>query len=866
MKKPVFPLKFLDEILPPDLHHLIGDLEEEYQLRKQKEGKTRALLRFWSQFFRSLPWFMLQSLTWSTTMFFNYLKVSWRNMKKHTGFSLINVLGLAASLSVCLLMILFIIDQKSYDRFHPESDRIVRVTFTSSSSGNPFATTPASLGNLLAEQYPEVEEAINIYGAFYGDFRYSEIDVNLSGFYASPNFLTVFDFNLIEGDPETALNEPGNVILTPETAKKLFGNENPLGKTFTKVGDRDFTVTGIIDVSQKTHFDFELIGSYSTITTDPDRVNYFENWRNTVWNSYNYLLMKEGVNIPSFEEKIQRLITSNFSEEDKSIITRFGVQPLTSINLGKTHSNEIGFVIPGIIAWFLIGFTIVITLIACFNYVSLTVARALNRSKEVGVRKVHGAHRFNVIKQFIIESVMIALIAFLFSVFLLKWLLPEFNSLYFISFMEASVDPSLLLQPEVIIVLILFSVIVGIAAGLYPSVYLSSFNPAQVLKGLSNTSKISGQALKKIITVSQFTFSIIFITTSIILFLQFRHMADSDYGFNKEAIVKLQLNDISLSQVKNTLKQQPDIQSVTAVNPVPGTGTIYSEEVGSKTGTEKIEAHSFRVDENFIPTMDLNLLAGRNFNPEMSSDSTERVIISTALMKQLGFNDPTEAVNQEISVTNFDKDPIVAGVIENFAAVDITSLSDPVILLFKPEETRFALIKTQPGKTISFVSNLEAMWASMNSAYPLKYSLFDQELRDNPSLHVFIDMVKVIGLIALFSVIISCLGLLGLAIYSSENRVKEIGIRKVLGAPVNQLVFTLSKEYLWMIGIAVIISIPASWFINSLWLQLISNKVEFGVSIHIFGALLATLLALFTISTQTYRAARKNPVSSLRSE
>lgn len=860
--------ELLDNLLPPDLHHLIGDLEEEYQLIKNEEGTTKARLKFWSQIFRSLPWFTLQSLTWSTTMFYNYLKVSWRNMKKHTGFSLINVLGLAASLSVCLLMILFIIDQKSYDQFHENSDRIVRVTFENSSSGDMFATSPASLGEKLEAQYPEVKEAVLFNGAFYGDFRFSEIDVNLSGFYASQNFLSVFDFKLLKGNPETALSEPGNLILTPETAQKLFGNDEPLGKTVTKVGDRDYTVTGIIDASPKTHFDFELIASHSTIVADSDRANYFEKWQNTIWSSYTYLLMKEGANFEAFEKKIQPLIASHYTETDEetSTIARFGVQPITQINLSETHFNEIGFVIPAIIAWFLIGFTVVITLIACFNYVSLTIARALNRSKEVGVRKVHGAHRFNVIKQFILESVMIALIAFIFSTFLLRWLLPEFNSLYFIHFTEASVDPSLLLQPEVIALLVLFSVFVGIAAGLYPSIYLSSFKPAQVLKGLSNTSKISGQTLKKIITVSQFTFSIIFITSSIMLFLQFRHMANSDYGFNQEAVVKLQLHDVSLSQVKKSLKQQPDVQSVTAVNPVPGTGSVYSSEVSSVSGSEEIETNSFRVDENFIPTMDLNLLAGRNFNPNMSSDSTQRVIISTELMKKLGFQTPSEAVNKEIKVSNFERNPVVAGVIENFVASDVTSLDEPIILLFKPEQTRFALIKILPGKTISFVSNLESMWASMNSAFPLEYTLFDEELRDNPSLHVFIDMVKVLGLIALFSVFISCLGLLGLAIYSSENRVKEIGIRKVLGASVNQLVLTLSKEYLWMIGISVLISIPASWFLNSLWLQLISNKAEFGIAIHIFGALLATLLALFTISTQTYRAAKTNPISNLRSE
>jgi putative ABC transport system permease protein len=866
MKKPAFLLQFLEKMLPPDLHHLIGDLEEEFNHNINSEGLAKARLHFWSQLIRSLPWFILQFLTWNTTMFLNYLKVGWRNMKKHTGFSLINVFGMAASLSVCLLLILFILDQKSYDRFHEKSDRIVRVTFESSSSGDMFATTPASLGDLLEKQYPEVEATVKVNGGFYGDFRYSEIDVSLSGFYASQSFLSVFDFHLLEGDIQTALKDPGSVLLTPESARKLFGNEETLGKTLTKVGNQDFTVTGIIDNAEKTHFDFELIASYSTITSDPDYENFFGKWQNTLWNSYTYLLMDEKADMAAFEQKIQRQITANFMEEEGSQIARFRIQPLTSINLDKTHNNEIGFVIPGIIAWFLIGFTLVITLIACFNYVSLTVARALNRSKEVGVRKVHGAHRSSVIKQFITESVMIALFAFVFSIFLLRWLLPEFNNLYFINFMEASVDTSMLFQPEVIFVLIVFTVIVGIFAGLYPSIYLSSFNPAEVLKGISNTRKISGQTLKKIITVGQFTFSIIFITSSIMLFLQFKHLADTDYGFNQEAIINLELKDVSLSQVKNHLLQNSNVKSVSGTSPVPGMGAIYYEKVSSILGDEKIDAFSFRVDEDFIPTMELNLLAGRNFNPEMNSDSTNAVIISTALMRKLGFKDPAEAVNKEINITNEKNITTIVGVTENFVASDLTSTNDPAILLFQPQKTRFALIKTRPGKIIPFANELENLWPSLNSAYPLKYTVLDEELRDNPSLYVFIDMVKVLGLIAGFSILISCLGLLGLAIYSSENRVKEIGIRKVLGASVNQLVFTLSKEYLWMILTAIVISVPASWFINSLWLQAFSNKADFGLMVHVFGALIASLLAILTISTQTLRAAKTSPVKNLRSE
>lgn len=872
MKKPVFLLQFLEKMLPPDLHHLIGDLEEEFHLNLRSEGLTKARIIFWSQLLRSLPWFFLQFLTWNTTMFLNYLKVGWRNMKKHTGFSLINVFGLAASLSVCLLMILFIIDQKSYDRFHENSDRIVRITsdihHSVGDGVSSYATSPASLAHILEEQYPEVEKTARAKSQFSGSFRYSGLDIPFSGIYADPNFLEVFSFKLLQGDPNTALNEPGSVLLTPDAAEKIFGKDDPLGKVITKVGNKDYTVTGIIDQSQKSHFDFEAIASYSTLTSDPDWDSHFNKWNNTLWGSYTYLLMKEGSDYNAFETKIQEQIALQYTDEETgaSQLNAFGVQPITAISLGPILSNEIGMVMPGLIAWFLIGFTVIITLIACFNYVSLTVARALNRSKEVGVRKVHGAYRASVIKQFIVESVMIALFALMFSTVLLRWLIPEFNGLFIMSFIENQIDPSMLLQPEVLLVFIGFAIIVGILAGLYPSIYLSSFNPAQVLKGIAHTRGISGQKLKKIITVGQFTFSIIFISTSLILFQQFQHLADTDYGFERESIVNVTLYDIPFNQLKDKLVQNPDVQSVAATSLVPASNSIYGINVTSEFQPDNVEGHSFRIDENFIQTMGLNLIAGRNFNEEMSTDSSNAVIISTEMVKQLNFGSPQETIGKTITIDNEDKEPTVVGVVENFISSDPVSTDDPIALLYEPNLARFAVVKTMPGKTISFVNELEKTWESLNSTYSLKFTILDDQLKEDPSLTMFVDFIKVLGLVAGFSIFISCLGLLGLAIYSSENRIKEIGIRKVLGASVNQLVYTLSKEYLWMILTAIIISVPASWFINSLWLQNISNKADFGIMIHVVGALIASSLALITISTQTFRAARTSPVKNLRSE
>lgn len=872
MKKPEFLLQLLEKVLPPDLHHLIGDLEEEFSQNINSEGLASARLHFWSQLIRSLPWFFLQFLTWNTTMFLNYLKVGWRNMKKHTGFSLINVLGLAASLSICLLMILFIIDQKSFDRFHENSDRIVRITSDihhSVGDGiNSYATSPASLAHILEQQYPEVEKTVRTKSQFSGSFRYSGLDIPFSGIYADPNFLEVFSFKLLRGDPNTALNEPGNVLLTPDAAEKIFGKDDPLGKIITKVGSKDYTVTGIIDKSQKTHFDFEAIASYSTLTSDTDWDNHFSKWNNTLWSSYTYVLMNDGSDYNAFETKIQEQIQLQYSNEEtkSSQLNAFGVQPITAISLGPILSNEIGMVMPGLIAWFLIGFTIIITLIACFNYVSLTVARAINRSKEVGVRKVHGAYRASVIKQFIVESVMIALFALLFSTILLRWLLPEFNGLYIMNLLGNQIEPSMLLQPQVLLAFISFAVIVGVLAGLYPSIYLSSFSPAQVLKGIAHTRGISGQKLKKIITVGQFTFSIIFISTSLILFQQFQHLVNTDYGFEQESIVNVSLHDIPFNQLKDKLIQNPDVQSIAATSLVPASNSIYGINVTSEFQPDIVEGHSFRIDENFIQTLGLNLVAGRNFNPEMGTDSSNAVIISTEMVKLLNFESPQKAIGEQISIENENRQSTIVGIVENFISSDPLSANDPIALLYEPKLARFAMVKTLPGKTISFVGGLEDTWESLNSTYALKFTILDDELKENPSLTVFVDFIKVLGLVAGFSIFISCLGLLGLAIYSSENRIKEIGIRKVLGASVNQLVYTLSKEYLLMILTATIISIPASWFINSLWLQNVSNKADFGIMIHVVGALIASLLALLTISTQTYRAARTSPVKNLRSE
>lgn len=869
MKKPNFIIRILENLLPPDLHHLIGDLEEEFIYSKQRDGITRARIVFWWQLIRSLPWFIVQSLIWNTEMLLNYLKITWRNFKKYTSFSVINIIGLSASMSVCLLILLFLIDQKSSDYFHQDHDRIVRVISDFKSQSNfesdLYATSPYSLPDILKSQFPEIEQAVKVRGNFSGEFNKNNITIPLEGISADEHFLDVFDFELAEGNPKTALISPGSIILTRESAQTLFGDKEPLGKSVTALGDREYIVTGIIDEEYNTHFRFQVIASLSTLLANPETEEMLNTWNSSIFDSYTYLLLKEGTDFDEFEEAIQPVIKTNFVDpEERSALKRLLVQPLTSINLGRELANEVGIVVPAIIAWFLSGFAIIIVVIAIFNYVSLTIARALNRGKEVGVRKVLGANRGGIIKQFLFESVLIATISMLFGIVILRWLVPEFNSLFFISFTENQVNPYLLFNPITILSFLAFAFLTGILAGIYPSLYLSKFSPARILKGTFNVGSKSGQLLKKMITVGQFTFSIVFIITSMILIKQFEFMTTTEYGFEKENIVHIEQQDLSYNQIREVLNQSTKVSVASVTSTVPALGSINTVHL-SKDQLDFIStAHSFYVDENYIDAMGLELVAGRNFNADMTTDSIQAIIISVDAVHELELSTPIESIGKTIVVN--EEEFVVIGVINGFITSDPMNKGNPIALFLQPQYSRYSLVKVLPGQTVSFINEMEEQWAELGSLHSFKYQIFDDQLKESPILIIFIDFIKILGLLGVFSIFISCLGLLGMAMYSAENRVKEIGIRKVLGATVNSIVLLLSKEYLILIIISIVIALPASFLINNLWMESISNKVALEPSIFILGAFGAIILALLTIGTQALKAARGNSIDNLRSE
>lgn len=864
-----WPTKLLDYFLPADLRHLTGDLEEEYNRNREIMGNRRALARLCLQILRSLPFFMGQALKWNIVMIVHYLKTALRLTKKHLGFSLINIMGLAASMAVCLVILLFIVDQKSYDRFHEDYNRIYRVIseFNSpnASMAERYATTPAELADILEADYPGVREAVHIRNDFQGEFRYAEQALSLTGLYASPDFFRLFGFELLAGNQETALEDPGSIILTPESARRLFGEETePLGKSIEAMGDRTYTVTGIVDSGVKSHIDFESLVSYSTVTATPEGRDRMQNWTRSIYNSYTYLRLEEGAE-ERLSEQFPELISDNFNASGNNVaLEGLHLQPVTSINLGPSLSNEIGMVMPNFILWFLIGFGVIVILVACFNYVSLTVARGLNRSREVGVRKVLGAARSNILKQFLTESVFIALLALLFALLILNWLLPQFNSLYLINFTENQIALNLFGQYWIYILFFLFSVLIGVLAGFYPAWRFTSFRPAGVLQGARTAGRGSQKTLKKGIAVIQFTISIVFIITTLVLLQQFRYISDIEYGFDYERVVNVQLQDVPFERFEGNISSHPGVASISASNVVPSLGSRHGVWVKSDSVAEQIRGAHFTITPDYLNTMGINLISGRNFIPDRGSDSINTALLSRSAVKDLGLGNPEAAVGATITVN--ETDVKVIGVTENFVTVDPLEGFEPAVLRYYPDRFQYAVVKVDPGSKETFTSHLEQEWAELGSAHTPKYQLFSEQIHNNPTIVVFRDFVKVFGLIAFFTIMISCLGLLGMAMYSAENRVREIGVRKVFGATRRQIVYLLSREYVIMVAIAILVATPLAWMLNNFWLSFMSNSVTLGPAIFLIGILGSSGLALLTVASQAMRAARVKVVDNLRSE
>ncbi len=866
IREPI-PLRVLAYLLPKDLHHLVGDLSEEHVWYASEYGPARARSRLLAVILHSFLFLLQQYLLWLAMMWTHHLKTGYRVVSRNAVFSAINVFGLGVSMALCLLVLLFIADQRRYDTFHEDADRTYRIVSDYKSPSNVdsemYATSPSTMAELLLAEGIGVESAVHVRDGFTGEFIVGDDALQIPGMYAGPDFLATFDFPLLDGDPESALAAPGSIVLTPESATKLFGRDvDPVGQVLIEPGGRTFTVTGLIEANPHSHFRFDALASLSTLTEDPDAAPQIADWRMSMSRSYTYVVLPENA-ISRLQQTLERLRTSAYTDPSgEHRYDAFILQPLTEINLGALMANQLGAVMPRIAAIFLAGFGLVVMLIAGFNYVTLTIARGTTRFKEIGIRRTMGAGKSSIFLQFIVEAVLIALLALFLAGGILTWLLPAFNSLALISFSENQILIDLGKDMWIYGLAIAFTLGVGILAGTYPASRFTRIDPTAVLAGTGSGGNPERGRFRKVVTTAQFAFSIVFVVTSLMMLGQFRHMANTDYGFNREHIVNIALQDVPFNQLKSTLASNPSILRIAGSDKVPGLGSTNGAWLNRSSLADSVNSHHFSVDETWIDVMGLTLLAGRNFDPARATDSTDAVILGASAVKTLRFTSPVDAVGAILTV---DGHPTtVIGVIADFISADPTRSGDPISVRYRPADFRYAVVTTVPGGVQDAISGITREWSQLPTVHAPILQVLDDELTDNFIVLIFADLLSIIGVFAFFAVLISCLGLFGMAMYAARHRTREIGIRQALGASHEQVALLLSRETIVTMLIGVAIGSPIAWLVNNFWLSNLSNGIQPNVATIAGAVLLIAFLAVLTVASQTVRAARSRVVDNLR--
>lgn len=810
----------------------------------------------------------------------NYFKIAWRNLIRNKSFSLINILGLAVSMSICLLIIMIGIDQYSYDTYHSKKDRIYRIHSTEyQENEGETASSALPLAEKLKKEYPIIEAAAAINSEIGGDIIYEEKFASGGGYFADENLFKILDFSFKEGDPKTALNEPFSMVITSELADILFKNESALGK-IVAFQDKDiratdieegnietdfgyFTITGVLNPTPgKTHLPFKLLASLSTMKSLPEGSVMYENeedWNN-VWTNYTYVLLEEGQSKSDFQSILDQVSEEIYGLkfEDKH---SFKAVALSEINPMGMIGNTTHIGIPKVVLLILGVLCIIVMFSACLNYTNMSVARALPRIREVGIRKVSGASKSQIFAQFITEAVLISLCSLVLAFFLLQLLQEGVAGMTFEKYLKISFEQNL----SAILIFIGFSIAVGVLAGLLPASYVSKLNPINLFNKLSGVRMFKNLRIRNILLVIQFSISLIFIISVVLIQAQSRHIMNFEYGFAKENIVTVKLfNPENYSRFAQAVVSNPSVTQVGATSLIPGGGWSFGNEVVNPDyPLDSISTNFFDIDALAVDVLGLEILAGTNVPAE---GSPNLILINEKSVEEFNLGSKEEAIGKQLTINQDGEfqNLQVAGVVKDFQFLPPHREMQSLILRNRESEFGFALVKISNQNQAQTLEALEASWKEVNPNSKFSYKFLDEELL---FIHqVLGDVTSVIGLISFLAVFVSCLGLLGMATYTAQTRIKEIGIRKTLGSSIPQIIYLLSKTFLALLGIAILIAVPSAYFINNLWLDFFASRVSIGVIPIGFGVGAILLISLGIILSQAYRAATINPIESLRNE
>ena len=762
-------------------------------------------------------------------------------------------------MSVGLLMIVFVSDLMSYDNFHEKKDRIYRI-ISRDYNNVDLASTSVLSGKLIKENFPGLENITTLRRGFGGDAFTGEKILPVSGLWADASFLNVFSFPMLHGNPITALKDPYSIVLTESIAIKLFGTNDVLGKSM-KFDTTNYMITGVIeDIPKLSHFRFETLVSFSTVElANPNTDGDFLSW-GSVYMNYVYVLLADESSTKSLQANLDRISAKQNVNQDRPIA--LAIQPLTKIAFGQKLENQLGPKLPNLATGILMGLTVIVILSACFNYTNLSIARSLKRSREVGIRKVIGATKVHVINQFVVESVMIAIMALAFSFVLFVFLRAQFLSLH--SFVESLV--SLDLSTSRIIYFIVFAVIVGIFAGLLPAVFYSKVNAVKVLKNVPSLAIIKNFSVRKSLIVAQYVFSLIFITTTILGYKQYRSFITYDLGFTTENIVNIFLQGNKAELLAKELSEIPEVSGISQSLMVMSLGRNYTTIAKIANAPDSSNVWVNFVNENYLPLHEHKLVAGKNFSAKAERSEESEVIVNEQFLERfnIGRGDPGKALGEIITTEN--KHLTIVGVVEDFHYETVEDKILPMVFrYFTNPDYGYVNVKMSTTDWYGAMQEIEAAWKKIDKVHPIDAAFYDDQIRHAYS--QFSMMIKVIGFLSFLAICIASMGLFGMVVFSTETRLREISIRKVFGAGEWKLVLLLSKGFIFLLVLAALIALPATYvFFDKVVLSNFAYHAPIKLSEMLSGLVAIMMIALLMLVSQTVKVARSNPAEVLKNE
>ncbi len=870
-KPPRLAEKFLSWYCKPELlEDLQGDLNEYFYRNIKSKGIRRAkfiyiidVLKFMRLYTIRKPEFVNTLINW--IMLGSYVKTSGRNMMRHKLFSFINIVGLSVSLLVGMLLIGLLNDINSYDQFHEKKDRIYRVIsnyqYLDQADEQWYASSAPKAGQLIKETIPGVQDAALFHSWANNDVKIGDKVIPLQGHWANEGFFNVFTFPLVQGNATTALKEPFSLVVTEDAAFKVFGSTDALNKIVT-MDENEYTITGVMkNPPEFSHIKFEMLVSLSTrpITQKEQYEKYELSWDN-MWQGYTYLLVAPGTDLTALQQNLDNLAVEQ-NKTIKNAKIKLSLQALNNIALSPQMNNAFGNTMNIKDVWIAGVLSIIVLISACFNYTNLSIARALKRAREIGVRKSIGATKRQVFSQFMVESVLISFAGLTIAVVLFSLIKPFFLSI------DSSVESMIRLRLSItsLSYFVLLALATGLLAGFMPALFFTRIEAIKVLRSGLDLKLFKNLNMRKALIVSQFTVSLAFISATLIGYKQYKHFISFDLGFATDNIINVRLQDNKPELIKKELESIPEVEMISQSKVIAGIGNYYGGSMKYKDPLDSTHINHNTIDANFIPLHKHKLIAGKNFNPAIKDGLTGEVIVSENVLDHFKIGDANResAIGETILLNR--KEYEIVGVVEDYHYGRADGDKNKVVLIHSETSASHLNLKVNTTDWLSTMNKIEAAWKKVDQVHPLEASFYNDQLED--LFRGLLAMLKVIGFIAFLAISIAALGLLGMVVFTTETRLKEISIRKVMGANTFQLTYLISKNFLALIVIAIAIALPTTYFFfTEKFLVTMKNHLPVSLMDLAIGAVAMVLLALIMISSQTLKAARKNPAEVLKSE